>query len=208
MIYLISGSPRAGKSTLSRNLAKKLNIGYLSTDNIRPILWALYKGKEKNAKFPFEKMFQVDKMDEFYNKYSPAEIFKADIVEAKTIWIGASELIDYLLLCNMDYILEGVHLLPRYLKKYKDNKNVKIIYLVKCIGEEIYDGLLKNKGGKHNDWLADNIKSDEVLRTAAESLAVYGKYFVKECAMFGLECVNTEEDFVQELKLAEKKLIG
>jgi adenylate kinase family enzyme len=52
MIYLIGGSPSSGKSILSKQLSKKLNIPYLSTDNIRPIVLAYLKGEERAKKFP------------------------------------------------------------------------------------------------------------------------------------------------------------
>ncbi len=200
MIYLISGSPRAGKSTLSRLLAKKLNIGYLSTDNIRPMLWAQYAGAEKDKRFPFEKMFDANKIDAYYRKYSHAEIFKADLVETKSIWISTKSLIDYMLLCKMDYIIEGLHLLPSLIKNYKDNKNVRIIYLVKTDAEKIYQGLLKNKGSQHHDWLVDNAKSDKTLAIASQSISEYGKYFTKETKKYDLPCINTEDKFISKIK--------
>lgn len=202
MIYLISGSPRAGKSTLSRMLAKKLSISYLSTDNIRPMLWAQYKGREKDEKFPFEKMFSAEKIDDYYKKYSHAEIFKADLIETKTIWKSTESFINYLLLCNMDYIVEGLHLLPKLLKKYQKDKRVKILYLVKTDSDQIYTGLIKNKKSAHHDWLVHNAKHDETLAIAAKSISEYGKYFVRETDKYGFLCINTESDFHYKLQEA------
>ncbi len=202
MLYLISGSPRAGKSTLSRMLAKKLNIGYLSTDNIRPMLWALYKGKEKDRLFPFEKMFDPTDIDTYYQKYSHKEIFAADLIETKSIWKSTESLIDYFLLCNMDYIVEGIHLLPKLVKKYRGDNRIKIIYLIKSDKDKILDGLKRNKDNKHHDWLAHNAKHEETLATASESIALYGQYFEKEAKKYGLECINTEDGFKSKLGLA------
>ena len=126
MIYLIGGSPRGGKSQLSRMLSKKLNIPYISTDNIRPLISPYFTKEQQQKILPFEEMFNIDKIDQYFEKYSGKEILKADIVEAKTLWLGIDHLIKYLLICKMDYILEGVVLLPKLTQNFKDCPNIKI----------------------------------------------------------------------------------
>ena len=203
MIYLIGGSPRGGKSILSRKLSKKLNIPYLSTDNIRPIVMAYYKGKNRYKKFPFEKMFDEGEIDHYFTHYTKAQILKADLVEARTIWPGVQELIDFLLKCKMDYIIEGVHLLPNLVKRYRGNRQVKIVYLTKMDEEKIYHGIFKNK---NSDWLLDNIKDKRNIRFAARSLCAYGKYFLRETKRYGYKCLNTEDDFRGQLNKAADSL--
>lgn len=129
MIYLIGGSPRGGKSILSRELAKKFNIPYISTDNLRPVILPYFK-KRKFEYFPFEKIFNIRNIDNYFKKYTGHEMLNADIKEAKTMWPGVKNLIKYLLKCKMDYIIEGVDLLPYFVKQFKKEKNVKIAYLI------------------------------------------------------------------------------
>lgn len=197
MIYLIGGSPRGGKSILSRKLSKKLNIPYISTDNIRPIVMPYFKGEEKIKSFPFERMFDIKAIHKYFEDFTGKQILEADIKEAKTIWPGVKSLIDFLLVCEMDYIIEGVHLLPNLVKIFKNNENVKTVFLFKEDAEKIFKGLKANKG--NNDWLMDNIKDEKTVRLAAESLCVYGRYFVKEAGKYGFEVVNTEEGFLKRL---------
>ena len=104
MIYLIGGTPRGGKSILSRKLSKILNVPYISTDNLRLVALPYFKGKEKDKNFPFIKMFDLAAIDKFFLKYSGQEMLKVDIREAKSIWPGVKSLIDHLLVCKMDYI--------------------------------------------------------------------------------------------------------
>lgn len=85
MIYLISGSAWAGKSLLAKKLGEKLHIPYLTIDDLRPVIMAYFKGEFKNINFPFEKMFSVKKIDDYYQKYSSQEIFQADLKEIKTM---------------------------------------------------------------------------------------------------------------------------
>lgn len=204
MIYLIGGSPRGGKSILSRKLSKALNVPYISTDNLRPVVLSYFKGKEKDKNFPFIKMFDSGTIDKFFLRYSGREILKADIREAKSIWPGTKSLIDHLLTCKMDYIIEGVHLLPSFVKEYKNNKNVKIIFLAKLNEEKIYQGLLKHV--KENDWLTGKTQNKNTIRMAAKSLCDYGKFFLKETEKYSFECLNTEDSFLDKIQKASTYL--
>lgn len=201
MIYLISGSPRAGKSTLSRKLAEELRIPYISTDTLRPIVLPYYKIEEQKERFPFMEMFDANAIDDFFRKYTDKEIFAADLKETESIWLGVKALIDYSLICKMNYIIEGVHLLPSLIAQYKNNENVRIIYLVKLDEKKILDGLYKNTS-QHHDWLMGNTDNAETVKLAAKSLCIYGEYFIAESEKYGFKCMNTEDDFENKLNQA------
>lgn len=199
MIYLIGGSPRGGKSILAKELAKKLNIPHLSTDNLRPVIMPYFK-KNKFKHFPFEKMFNADNIDDYFKKYIGREMLNADIKEAKTMWPGVKNLIKHLLKCKMDYIIEGVGILPSLANQFKKEKNIKIAYLIKLDKDKIYQGILDNKNS--HDWLTDNIKNKEIILKAAGSLIPYGNYFLKEVKKYGFKYFNTENDFRNQIKKA------
>ena len=200
MIYLIGGSPRVGKSILSRKLSKTLGVSYISTDILRLVVLPYSKGKNKDKNFPFIKMFDPATIDKLFQKYSGQEQLKADLREARSTWPGIKSLIDHLLVCKSDYIIEGVHLLPSFVKEYKNNKNVKIAFLAKIDEEKIYQGLLRNKN--NSDWLTDNSKNNETILMAAESLTYYGKFFLKETEKYGFKCFNTENNFLDKIQKA------
>lgn len=205
MIYLIGGSPRGGKSILSRKLSKKLNVPYVSTDNLRLVIIPYFKGKEKAKGFPFIKMFDTSSTDDFFRKYSGKQQLSADLKEASSIWPGTKSLINHLLECKMDYIIEGVQLLPNLVKEFKNNKNIKIVFLTKTDEKKICEGLLKNKN--NSDWLLDNIKKEKTVSLAAKAFLEYGKYIQKEAEKYGFEVFNTEDDFVGKLQKAADYLI-
>ncbi|OGF36670.1 hypothetical protein A2468_02890 [Candidatus Falkowbacteria bacterium RIFOXYC2_FULL_46_15] len=163
-----------------------------------------FKGKDKGKNFPYIKMFNLAAVDKFFLRYSGQEMLKADIKEAKSIWPGTISLIDHLLACKMDYIIEGVHLLPNFVKEYKDNKNVKIVFLTKIDEKKIYQGLLRNKN--NGDWIRDNTKDNKVVTMAAKSLYVYGKFFLKETGKYGLKCFKTEDNFLDKIQKASDYL--
>ena len=204
MIYLIGGSPRGGKSILSRKLSKKLNLPYISTDNLRLVVLPYFNSKERDRKFPFIKMYDSVGIDKFFQKYSGKEMLMADIQEAKSIWPGMESFINHLLVCKMDYIIEGIHLLPKFVEKYKNNASVKIIFLTKTNEDKIYQGFFKNKN--NSDWLMGNTKNDETIRLAAKAMGEYGKYFIKETEKYDSKCFNTDGDFNNALNDAIKYL--
>lgn len=200
MLYLIGGTPRGGKTILSRKLSKKLNIPFLSTDSMRMITMAYFKGEDIFNYFPFEKMFDHTAIDKFFTNYSGRQMLAAEQREAKSIWPGVKNLIEHFLLCRMDYIIEGVHLSPNLVKKFKDNRNVKIIYLAKMDKEKIYEGMLRNKGEK--DWIMENTQDKKIIRLAAKSFSVYGDYFKKESKKYNLKLINTEDNFYVQINKA------
>ena len=204
MIYLIGGSPRGGKTILSRKLSKALDIPCLSTDYLRLVVMTYFKGDDKNEHFPFEKMFDSADIDKFFKDYSGQEMLEADIRETKTLWPGIESFIKHLSLCKTDYIIEGVHFLPSILSQFKDDKNFKIVLLAKTDDGKIFSGLLKNKNS--GDWIADNIKDDKILLSAAKSLSEYGKYFIKESKKYGFVCINTEDNFLDKIEEATNYL--
>lgn len=127
-------------------------------------------------------------------------MLRADIQEARSIWSGLKSLLDHLLLCKMDYIIEGVHLLPSLVKQYKDNKNVKIIFLVKFNVAKIYHGLIRNKN--NGDWIASNTKNKNVILKSAKTLCNYGHYFQGDIEKYNFKCFNTEHHFFDKINRA------
>jgi len=201
MIYLIGGSPRSGKTILSKKLSKKLGIQYISTDTLRLFMIASLKDGDKYKYFPFEKMFDLaGAIDIFYQNTSGKEMLSADIEEAKNIMPGILAFIEYFKNTNTNCIIEGVHLLPSLIKDINNEEGIKTIILTKNDSDKIYDGLKSNQG--KGDWVADNIKDDQILSTTAKSLAEYGKYFVTESTKYGYKCINTEDDFFDKIEEA------
>ncbi|PIY97208.1 MAG: hypothetical protein COY66_00750 [Candidatus Kerfeldbacteria bacterium CG_4_10_14_0_8_um_filter_42_10] len=196
MIYLIGGSPRSGKGILSQKLSQKLNIPYISTDDIIPIVIPYLKKNELAKKFP---LYVMD-IKELMKKYTGKDRLKFDIKEAKSIWPGVKNLILYLVEGRADYIIEGVHLLPNLVKGFLGNRNIKIIFLTKLNKDKIFRGILNNKNNR--DWVLDNFNNKKDIQTTCDHLRIYGEYFARETKKYKLKCFNTEDNFHNQLKQA------
>ncbi|MDO8260255.1 MAG: hypothetical protein Q7T50_02005, partial [Candidatus Magasanikbacteria bacterium] len=178
MLYLIGGSPRGGKTILSKKLSKKIEVPYISTDYLKLILRPYFKEKEREEMFPFDKIWKKLNLNEYFLNYTGKQMLTIDIKEGKTLWTGMKYLISHLSKRKIDYIIEGVHLLPNLIKDFKDNPNVKIIFLTKTDEEKIYSGLFKNKSER--DWILEKVKDRDILKLVAKSLSFQGSYFEKE----------------------------
>ena len=52
MFYLIGGAPRTGKTTLAKQLSKKLVLPWISTDTLESVVLKYFSDEELPLKFP------------------------------------------------------------------------------------------------------------------------------------------------------------
>jgi len=207
MIYIIGGAPRSGKTKLAKRLSRKLSVPIYSTDKLRIQVARKTPVSKIDLMFPFNRMFNGDKVDECFRKYKPEDFLNADKVESGCLIEEIIFFIKQNLSENNDYIIEGVHLLPRYIKKIQLSiSEYRIIYLGKIDEHKILNGLKLNKDKR--DWIIGHIKKSISLVRASRMVGVYGKFFLKETKKYGFKFLNTEEDFFKKLKEAEKYLMN
>ncbi len=115
MIYLIGGPPRCGKTTLAKEMSKKLKIPWISSDALE-VVSREYVSKEKRIKlypYSFLRKKGVNRNnDEFYSKYSAREIINVLKKQAKTSFRAIDMMIANEIDNGNDYIIEGYHILP------------------------------------------------------------------------------------------------
>jgi len=201
MIYLIGGSPRCGKSILSKKLAKKIDAQFFGCDYLRSIVMAYISKEELNSKFPFVKMYDDIGHNNkvFFENNTAEQILNADLVEARTLWRGIREFVNQKAMLNRDIVIEGVQLLPELvneLRKEKYFRNIKVVYLIKEGENDILAGFAKNI---QNDWLMSDTVDEKTLHCAIKMVQVYSLYFKKEAKKYGFSVFNTEGDFEPKL---------
>lgn len=73
MIYLIGGPPRCGKTTLAKEMSKKLRIPWVSTDALEVVTRAYVDKGKWQTLYPYSfvrKKGGNRNNDEFYSSYS------------------------------------------------------------------------------------------------------------------------------------------
>jgi len=206
MLYLIGGAPRCGKTKLAKKISRKLSIPVFSTDELRLYVRDRTPRDEVDGKFPFEAMFDGDQVDRCFERYAPKDFLMADKREARTLFKAVRSFLEDKIRKKDDYIIEGVHLLPRYVGKILlPKKEFRAVYLVKTDEGSILDGLKRNNDKK--DWILGHIHKKRTLDRAAAMVGVYGRYFTKEAKKFGFRLINTEDCFYHKIDEAGSYLM-
>ncbi len=202
MIYLIGGAPRCGKTILSKRIAAKRKISWISTDTIESMVLACTPKRLINKKFPYQKL-QFEKNGIPYNdmlSHSSATLLRAEITESKTLWPSTRAMIEHLIECKQDGIIEGVHLMPALVEQLRGTrywKHIKVVYLVKESKEAILDGFRRNTSPY--DWLAGALKNSIVLDKAADMVLSKSAYIAGQAKKLHFKVVAMDYDFEKKI---------
>jgi 2-phosphoglycerate kinase len=161
-----------------------------------------------NKKFPYEKL-QLEKdatpyQDMIYN--SPRILLRAEITESKTLWLSTRRMIEHLIDCQQDYIIDGVHLMPVLVNQLKGTrywKQIRSVYLVKTDLDEIKDGFSRN--GSRHDWLSSALKDKDLVDKTARMVQTKSVYIADQAEKNGFTVVDTGKDFEQKLNALSRK---
>ncbi len=131
MFYLIGGSPRSGKTTIAKELSKKLNIPWISTDTLESVVMGYVSDDKLDTLFPKRVMRKLtnNSNDEMYTRFSSEQIADAYIEQSKSLANGIEMFIECESSYENDYILEGYHILPELVSRLKTKFDVKAIFV-------------------------------------------------------------------------------
>jgi 2-phosphoglycerate kinase len=126
-IILIGGAPTVGKSTMAALVSRKLNIPWISTDQIREIMRVTARRED------IPKLFTPEgyTAEKFLTEFSAEQIVQMEIEQGEAVWAGIKKLIEDDYTWRDGFIIEGVGILPRLVKKdFGDSKNVRAVFLI------------------------------------------------------------------------------
>jgi len=91
-IFCIGGAPRTGKSTLAKELSRKLQCAYISMDDVIGWLKAL-RPENINPDLYYDQNMEIE---DFYKTYpKPEQVFDGDRKQNKAAEIGIVALIEH-----------------------------------------------------------------------------------------------------------------
>lgn len=206
MIYLIGGAPRCGKTILSKKIAVKKRISWISTDTIRSMVLASTAKSLVSKKFPFEKLQKGGPYADLEST-APHTLLRAEITESRSIWPSVRSMIEKLIESQEDFVIEGVHLLPALVAQLKTTpywKQLRPVYLVKCDLAEIEEGFSRN--ASRHDWLASALTNESLRNKAARYVQTESLFLSKEAKKYGFLCVDTGKEFQKKLTTAAESV--
>ncbi len=112
------------------------------------------------------------------------------------MWPGIKALINQLIDCDQDYIIEGVHLLPKFISEFKKSpsrKRIRVLYLIKEKPEDIRRGLFKETD--EYDWLRPSLKDERVVENIVRMIRLKSAFIERQAKRYGFKVVNTDKGF-------------
>lgn len=195
MIYLIGGAPRIGKSIIGKKFAKSIKGHFISTDKL-----------EENIKKPPEAVMLYFSGNENKNTLTSAERVEILLKEAETLYNNLQALIEENVNKDHDVVIEGVHLLPKYvavfIKKF-GGKNIKSIFIGSTNTKLILKGLIQNTGP--NNWHKKFSKN--ALQQIAGFSEIYSKYIKNETQKYNFSYIERSDNFQKDIINIINKLI-
>lgn len=199
-VILIGGAPTAGKSTMAGLIAKKLNIPWISTDQIREIMRVTARREDMPKLFTPEG-YTAEK---FLTEFSAEEIVRMEMEQGEAAWIGIKKIIEDDYTWKDGFVVEGVNILPHLVKKdFGDDKNVKAVFLV----DEDADRT-RHVVFTRGLWDDANTYSDDVKEKEVEWSLLFSHKIKSEAETHGYPCVEVTKnhnDLESVLKVLDLK---
>ncbi|MDO8556278.1 MAG: hypothetical protein Q7R96_03835 [Nanoarchaeota archaeon] len=188
-IILIGGAPTTGKSTLAAHLSKKLNLPWLSTDQLRQVMRTV-ADKKKYKKLFNPKGYNAER---FLTTFPTRTIVKMEIEQGEATWKGIKELLDKDFTYEEGFILEGVNILPKLAASYKSKKHIKIIFLINDNKEHITKTVFTRGLWDDTKNYPDHVKHHEVAWVTA-----FNDYIKHEAKKYCFPTLNIHADHAQK----------
>lgn len=125
-IILIGGMPTVGKSTIAAQVAKRLDLPWISTDQIRTLMMTTADKRD----YPL--LFNADgyTAETYLTAYTAEEIATQELEQSNEIWSTIQYFIDNDWVWRDGFVLEGINITPTLVQEtYSAKENVKAVFL-------------------------------------------------------------------------------
>lgn len=171
MLYVISGSSRAGKSLIAKKLSEQIGISYFSID------WLIMGFTNGIPEYGIHDMLFPDEI-------------------AERSWSFLKAIFENMIWGDVNYIIEGEAILPELiielLKKYPDKIKVCFLgYTNVAAAQKVKE--IKEFSFEKNDWLID--KPDDYIIDHVKNMIAHSIQIKKSCKEHNLRYFDTSKNF-------------
>ena len=193
---LIGGAPTTGKSVMAQKIAARLNMPWISSDQLRDVVRP-YADKER---FPTLYDSQGMTAEEFLERYSAQEICSMEFAQAADVWPAIQGLVSNTYNWVDGYVIEGVNVLPRYVAPIiKDNPRIKPVFLIDLDRDRMREVVYTRGLFDDADTYSDHVKDKEV-----EWAMMFAQELQAEAEKHGLPVLHvskTDQDVDRAIEL-------
>lgn len=212
MLYLIWWTPRCGKSTVSKTLAKKLGVSYFPTDYLAAAIQSKRTPEMELELFGPKRDDDNNRInnDVRFSVFSPAEQIEHYRINAQYSLQGILNIAEYALADNDDLVIEGYHLRPSliadFLKEHADQ--VRYILLYKSDQAEIEAGIRKN-AHPNDRAVRKTFQPDITYPRIAQFVYEFGQTLKQDTEAHGLASHDMSQwDFFDQIETVVEKMKG
>ena len=158
-IYLMGGAPTVGKTHTAQRLSKKLGVPWISTDSIRRTMRNYVNKKDYPHLFEEGNVLSAE---EYLSRFTPSQIVANQNRESLDVWRGVENLINTEYVWE-SFIIEGVAVIPKLVKKLVKNKRIQPLFLVHKDENKIREVVYRRGLYSPADEYSDKYKEKEVI---------------------------------------------
>jgi len=171
MLYIISGSSRAGKTIVAKKISEQIGLPYFSID------WLVMGFGNGIPDYGIHHMLMPD-------------------VIAKHIWSFLRAMFEAIILNGESCVIDGEALLPELVIELlnKFPNDIKIVFLGYAeisLNDKVKQ--VKQYAQSNKDWISD--KSDEYIRDHLKNMLPHGQEIKKSCKEYNIKYFDTSINF-------------
>ncbi len=172
-VIFIGGTPRSGKTTIAKELSKKLGIPWISTDTLESVVMEYVEDNKFDSYFPKNVLRRLtnNSNDEMCAKYTSEQIVDAYFEQGKSLTQGIEVFITSEASYRHSYILEGHHIHPELVLKLEKNFGLKVIFVGREDIVQTLEAITKNP--QKNDWVITKTKDTNTYPLIAKMLTAF-----------------------------------
>lgn len=185
MIILIGGMPTTGKTTLARELSRRLALPWLSTDQTRLVMQGVADPKQ------YPQLLSAHGLSaaEFFQRFSPEEIAEREYMHGIETWPGNKKLIEDDFTWREGFVLEGVNILPSLLPSLQTASDVRSIFLTDEGDDALRQAIFSRGLYADADTYADELKEYEIMWAR-----LFDQRIQAEAQQYGYPVVRVQKD--------------
>lgn len=187
--FLIGGTPRVGKTTLTLRFLKEKPILATSTDAVRYMMRQIIKKSDEPDLFHLGKYTSNNPEHQAYLRDHSSEIISIQNSESAIVWRSVKDLIESNIADGFDVLIEGIAVLPKFVRQ------LECAYTAVFLGNQSdlhVQTILHTARKNSNDWMHN--LDDQTIEAFAIFNKSFSKYIQGEAARYNLHYVEVHDD--------------